>query len=361
MAAKVYIHHDGYYSSPFTRHGTDFANFNAIELSASTGKEFVKNKKIDFTVYGSSVHQPHGFWAAPWFSHMLGLNCPSTYVSQACSTGIMSLFLAYSFISNNLYDNVYCCTADRTSNGPVTKWKNTEIEEDWIKDNFDYDPASKKSTLETAEAIAADYKITKEALDDITLYRHYQYAQKENTPYILQTAETIKDVGVRQITSDRLSKFKPIKNNGFHSLANITYAADGHTGIYVSNQKSDIPIEIISFGFGKTALGKMPAASLISTKKALDAASIDISKIDIINQHNAFAVNDCMFAKEFNVDIYSMNNLGSPLVYGHPQAPVLSRLLIEGIYEATQKGGGLVLVTGAAAGDQGATIICKVG
>jgi acetyl-CoA acetyltransferase len=56
-----------------------------------------------------------------------------------------------------------------------------------------------------------------------------------------------------------------------------------------------------------------------------------------------------------------MNNYGSSLIFGHPQAPTGARLMIEGIEELAAKGGGYLLFSGCAAGDTAASIVFKVG
>jgi len=55
-----------------------------------------------------------------------------------------------------------------------------------------------------------------------------------------------------------------------------------------------------------------------------------------------------------------MNNFGSSLIFGHPQGPTGLRLIIELIEELAQKGGGIGLMTGCAAGDTGAAVLVKV-
>ena len=66
-------------------------------------------------------------------------------------------------------------------------------------------------------------------------------------------------------------------------------------------------------------------------------------------------------AKAMGLDANAMNNFGSSLIYGHPQAPTGARLMIEGIEELAAKGGGYLLFSGCAAGDTAASIVFKVG
>ena len=59
-------------------------------------------------------------------------------------------------------------------------------------------------------------------------------------------------------------------------------------------------------------------------------------------------------------DPNGFNNLGSSLVYGHPQGPTGARLIAEGIEEARMGGGGHVLFAGCAAGDTAAAVVLQV-
>ena len=56
----------------------------------------------------------------------------------------------------------------------------------------------------------------------------------------------------------------------------------------------------------------------------------------------------------------SAKKTGSSLVYGHPQGPTLTRIIIEALEEAVELGGGYALVFGCAAGDVGIAALFKV-
>lgn len=80
-----------------------------------------------------------------------------------------------------------------------------------------------------------------------------------------------------------------------------------------------------------------------------------------IKTHNPFAVNDLCFAKATGVDAMTMNNYGCSLVWGHPQAPMGTRSVIELIEELAIRGGGFGLFTGCAAGDTAMAVVIEVG
>jgi acetyl-CoA acetyltransferase len=94
---------------------------------------------------------------------------------------------------------------------------------------------------------------------------------------------------------------------------------------------------------------------------ALDNAGIKVADLGAIKTHNPFAANDIVMAKAMGLDANAMNNFGSSLIFGHPQAPTGARLMIEGIEELAMKGGGYLLFSGCAAGDTAASIVLKVG
>lgn len=371
MFSNAYIPYRGYYTSPFSRYGKSFKDINSIELSAYTSKSWLKKnsidqKIIDFVIYGTSVHQHHGFWAGPWAAALLGAeHTTGTMISQACTTGATAIFQAASNVELGLCKSTYCLISDRVSNGPTITWPNYDKIENWVNDNFEFDPWGKTSMLETAENLSKKFKITKEEVDEITAHRHEQYYKIKSKPYMFETNNIHDDEGVRSITIERLRKLKPVNPDGIHSIGNLTFAADGHCGMLITDLDtalgfSDITIKVLSYGFSRTEKSLMPYASIDASKMALNKANLTIEQIDVINQHNAFAVNDIVLAKELNIDVNKMNNYGSPLVYGHPQSPVLVRLAIEAIEECVSRGGGRALITGAAAGDTGASLIIEV-
>jgi acetyl-CoA acetyltransferase len=77
--------------------------------------------------------------------------------------------------------------------------------------------------------------------------------------------------------------------------------------------------------------------------------------------HNPFAINDVYFCRETGVAPEKVNRYGSPLVWGHPQAPTGLRAMIELIEELADAGGGIGLFSGCAAGDTAMAVVLRVG
>jgi acetyl-CoA acetyltransferase len=64
--------------------------------------------------------------------------------------------------------------------------------------------------------------------------------------------------------------------------------------------------------------------------------------------------------REIKMDPEIVNNYGSSLIFGHPQAPTAARLIIELIEVLIERGGGAGLFVGCSAGDTAAAVTVKV-
>jgi acetyl-CoA acetyltransferase len=120
-------------------------------------------------------------------------------------------------------------------------------------------------------------------------------------------------------------------------------------------------VRLLGFGQARVPLAFMPEATVPAARRALDRAGVSIGQIDAIKTHNPFAVNDLFFAQEMGVDSANMNNYGCSLVWGHPQAPMGTRSVIELIEELALRGGGRGLFAGCAAGDSAMAVVLEVG
>jgi acetyl-CoA acetyltransferase len=104
----------------------------------------------------------------------------------------------------------------------------------------------------------------------------------------------------------------------------------------------------------------MPEAPALAVQNVLEMCDLTLDDMAVVKNHNPFAVNDVIFTKVTGYDWRKMNNTGCPLVWGHPQGPTLTRVVIEALEEAVMLGGGYVLVFGCAAGDVGIAAVLKV-
>jgi acetyl-CoA acetyltransferase len=117
---------------------------------------------------------------------------------------------------------------------------------------------------------------------------------------------------------------------------------------------------MLGFGQARAGLALMPEAPLPAAKRALEQAGVAVRELKAVKTHNPFAVNDIVFSRATGVPIEKMNNYGCSLVWGHPQAPMATRAIVELIEELVLAGGGTGLFTGCAAGDTAMAVVLAV-
>jgi len=241
--------------------------------------------------------------------------------------------------------------------------------------------------LQTAENVAAEAKISRQEQDEVALlrFRQYQDALADDRAFqkrymvlplpvpdasgrkVMATLET--DEGIFPTTEDGLAKLKPVLPEGSVTFGSQTHPADGNCGMLVASRERAaalsrdprVTVRVLAYGEARVKKGYMAMATVPAARAALAAAGLTVGQVAAIKTHNPFAVNDVYFAREMGVKAEDFNRFGSSLVFGHPQGPTGTRLVMELIEELALRGGGHGLFVGCAAGDSAAAIVLQVG
>jgi acetyl-CoA acetyltransferase family protein len=398
MTYKAEIPYGCYWSTPFARWQGAFANLNAVEFAAHVvGKELARRgipaQAFDHGVLGISVPQQHSFYGLPWLAGLAGIGqIGGPTLMQACATGARVLLAAAQEIESGLSQATLSVTCDRTSNGPHLYYPNprgpggTGAHEDWVMDNFSCDPLGRHAMVVTAENVAKKHGIGTAEQHDVVLRREAQYRDaladdaafhkrfmtlpfEVPDPAYRKTAATLSgDEGINYSTAEGLAKLKPVLEGGTVTYGGQTHPADGNAAIVLAtperaqelSRDPKIRIRLHGFGQSRAALAYMPEAPIPAAERALAQAGLAIDRMDAIKTHNPFALNDVLFSRTTGVELGRMNRYGSSLVWGHPQAPMGTRAVIELIEELAQRGGGYGLFTGCAAGDTAMAVVLEV-
>ncbi len=399
MSYKAEIPYGAYWSTPFVRWQGSFAHLHSIEFAAHVARRELAKRKIDPMIFdygalGISVPQKHAFYGLPWLMGMAGAaQAGGPTLMQACATGVRTLLAATQEIEVGMAMTALAINCDRTSNGPHLYYPNpkgpggTGVAEDWVMDNFGCDPQGGHSMLATAENVAKDHGITTAEQHQVVLRREEQYRQAladdsaflrrfMTLPFEVPAANYQKtaaildgDEGVGQSTPEGLARLKPVLAGGTVTYGGQTHPADGSAAIVVASRDAarelsanpKIAVRLHGFGLARVGLARMPEATVPAARSALQQANLPIGQMAAIKTHNPFALNDIYFARQTGADLMKMNNFGCSLVWGHPQAPMGTRAIIELIEELVLRGGGYGLFTGCAAGDSAMAVVLEVG
>ena len=341
MAYKAEIPYGCYWSTPFARWQGAFANLNAVEFAAQVvrrelARRDLPAKAFDHGVLGLSVPQKYSFYGLPWLAGLAGVgHIGGPTLMQACATGVRVLLAGAQEIECGMSNASLAVTCDRTSNGPHLYYPNprgpggTGTHEDWVMDNFGCDPLGGHAMVETAENVAKKHGIG---------------------------------------TAEGLAKLKPVMEGGTVTYGAQTFPADGNAAIVIAtpekardlSKDKAVRIRLLGFGQARAALAYMPEAPVPAAQRALAQAGVSVKDLKAIKTHNPFALNDIVFARATGAQLERMNNYGCSLVWGHPQAPMGTRAVIELIEELVLRGGGYGLFTGCAAGDTAMAVVLEV-
>lgn len=395
---QSYIPYGAYWSTPFARWQGSLAHLHSLEFAAHVGKAELARRKIplsvfDFGVLGMTVPQEGSFYGLPWVTGLMGApQVGGPTINQACATSARILQLASAEVARGEASAALVIAADRTSNGPHIYYPNprgpggTGRHEDWVLDNFSRDPFAKVAMIDTAENVAREHQISTEEQHDVTLHRHEQYKAAlahdrafhkrfmtlpMNVPderFCKTIGRLEGDEGIHDTTAEGLKRLKPVQESGTVTFGAQTRPADGNAAVLVTSEAKarelskdpKITIRLLGFGHARVSPAHMPAAPVPAARRALESSGLSIGKVDAVKSHNPFAVNDIVFSRQTGWPLERINNYGCSLVWGHPQGPTGLRAIIELIEELVERGGGVGLFQGCAAGDTAMAVVVEV-
>lgn len=394
--SKTFIPYGAYWSSPFCRWQGSIGHLHSLELAAQTARAFFERRSIapeslDRLLLGITVPQQAAFYGAPWLAGLIGApQITGPTIAQACATSARLIASAALEVETGQRRCALTVGCDRTSNGPHILYPDPKgvggrgRAEDPVWDNFNRDPYAGEAMITTAENAAREAGITREEQDAVALLRYEQYAaslaggrafqKRYMIPIELRRGRKVigtvdADEGIHPTTADGLARLRPVVPGGTVTFGAQTHPADGNAGLVVCAEDearrlsadAGVTIRVRSYGEARVAKTMMPMAVAPAARAALKSAGIAAADCAAVKTHNPFAVNDVLFCRELGYAPEYVNNLGSPLIWGHPQAPTGLRAVIELIEELVDKGGGVGLFSGCAAGDTAMALVLEVG
>lgn len=255
------------------------------------------------------------------------------------------------------------------------------------------DPISGKIMGITAENLANEFKISRQAQDEYALNSHLK-AQKaiengiyknEIHPIMTKDASMIDDDGVRfNQTIEALNKLNPIfdRLSGTVTAGNSSQVSDGACSLIVCTESKAKELNLEPIGFIKDYAyagldaHRMGLGPIYATKKLFDRTGVTLKDIDLIEMNEAFAAqvianlkafksND-FCKKTFNspalgeIDESILNVNGGAIALGHPVGMSGARIILTALKELKRKDKKQALATLCIGGGQGASFLLEV-
>lgn len=232
----------------------------------------------------------------------------------------------------------------------------------------------------TAENIAQQYEITREAQDELALrsQNRAEAAIKAGT----FTAEIVpveipqkkgESLVISQdefprfgTTAETLGKLRPaFKKDGTVTAGNASGINDGAAAVVVMSKEKaeELGLTVIakitswaSAGVDPLIMGTGP---IPATRKALEKADLQIEDIDLVEANEAFASQAYAVTQELGLDIENTNVNGGAIALGHPIGASGARILVTLLHELGRKDGHRGLATLCIGGGQGISMIVE--
>ncbi len=413
--------------TPFAKQGTAYRDLSALDLGKAVVNELVQRAGIDpheieRVVYGQVVPSLTGPNIAREIVLATGLpqDIDAYSVSRACATSYQSAVNVAEAIGAGAIACGIAGGADSASDVPIAVSKKlaaalveasrartlgdriAAFKKLKPRDLVPVPPALKEMSTgltmgESAEKMAKENHIARAAQDEFA-HRSHSLAAKAwadgrfddevMTVYVPpRYSDSIhRDNLVREDSEfEAYAKLRPAfdKKHGTITAGNSSPLTDGASALLMMREDKAKALGLEPLGFVRSyafaALdprGQMLMGPSYATPKALDAAKLKLSDMDLIDMHEAFAAQILSNTQAFESKAWAEEHLGrgeaigavewdkfnvtgGSIAIGHPFAATGARQITQTLRELRRRDGELALCAACAAGGLGAAIILE--
>lgn len=413
--------------TPFAKQWSAYREVTALDLGNIVVSELLQRvaldpQEIQQVVYGQVVPSVEAPNIAREIVLATGMpkNIEAYSVSRACATSYQSTVNIAEAIMAGAIDTGIAGGADSVSKVPITVSKRLAdalMEATKARslgerlqafsglrprDLTPQPPAIKEfstglSMGESAEKMAKENHISREAQDEFA-HRSHTLAAKAWTEgkfddEVMEVFvpdrfdESIREDNLvrKEGTLDKYASLKPAfdRKHGTVTAGNSSPLTDGASALLMMREDKakahgfDVLGFIRSYAFAALdPAGQLLMGPSYATPVALDRAGIELSDVDLIDMHEAFAAQilsntQAFESKEWSekhlgrsekigdIDWDKFNVNGGSISIGHPFAATGARQITQTLRELKRRGGGLALCTACAAGGLGAAMVLE--
>ena len=336
-------------------------------------------KRVDDVIVGNAVPEAE---QGLQFGRIIGakaldIEVPGITINRYCASGLEAIAMATAKIRTGMADCIIAGGTESMSLVPTSGWKTVPSYNIARKD-----PDYYLSMGLTAEAVAKEFKVSREDQDAFALSSHKKAAhaiengyfkkgilpidveqvyvgekgKRKTRSYIVDT-----DEGVRADTSlEVLAKLKPaFAANGTVTAGNSSQTSDGAAFVLVMSERMMNELELKPIGRLVTAVSAgvhpriMGIGPVAAVPKVLKNANMGLSDIDLIELNEAFASQSVAVIRELGLDEDIVNINGGAIALGHPLGCTGAKLTIQILNDLKRLNKKYGLVTACVGGGQG--------
>ncbi|WP_166336450.1 acetyl-CoA C-acyltransferase [Sphingobacterium chungjuense] len=343
-------------------------------------------EQIDDVIVGNATPEAEQGLNIARMISLMGLNTdkvPGVTVNRYCASGLDTIATAVAKIKSGMADCIIAGGVEVMSGMPMGGWKlapNPKV----AKENPDWYWGMGL----TAEAVAKEYKVSREDQDIFALESHKKAVEaikngnlKDGVLPIKVTENYFKDdkiasrdyvvdtdEGPRADTSlEVLNKLRPVfAADGVVTAGNSSQTSDGAAFVLVVSEAKlkELNVEpiarLVSYGVAGVPPRIMGIGPIEAIPKALKMAGLKKEDIDLIELNEAFASQSLTVIRELDLDTSKINVNGGAIALGHPLGCTGAKLTVQVLHELKRRQGKYGMVTMCVGSGQGAAGIFEL-
>lgn len=303
---------------------------------------------------------------------------PGMTVNRYCASGLETIAIATAKIESGMADCIIAGGVETMSPIPFGGWRivpNYEV----AKSNADYYWGMGL----TAEAVANDFKVSREDQDAFSLASHQKAVKAietgkfskgiapitveevyldQNEKRKVRSTVFATDEGPRADTDiSKLAKLKPVfAANGSVTAGNSSQTSDGAAFVLLMSERLMVKLglkpkaRLIGYGIAGLEPRIMGVGPIYAIPKALEKADKKLHDIDLIELNEAFASQSLAIVRHLGIDTNKLNVNGGAIALGHPLGCTGAKLTVQILNELESRNQRFGLVTMCVGTGQGA-------
>ncbi|PUZ27561.1 acetyl-CoA acyltransferase [Chitinophaga costaii] len=335
--------------------------------------------RVDDLIVGNAVPEAEqGLQIGRMISvRALGIEVPGVTVNRYCASGLESIAIATAKIQAGQADCIIAGGTESMSLVPVAGWKTVP--------NYTVASTTPDYYLNmglTAEAVAREYKVSREDQDAFSLKSHQKAlhaiengyfkegilpitveetyvdpnGKKAKRNYVVDT-----DEGPRADTSlEALARLKPVfAAGGSITAGNSSQTSDGAAFVLVMSEAMVKELNVTPIGrlVGCTSVGVHPRimgiGPVAAVPKVLKQTGLTLQDIDLVELNEAFASQSLAVLRELGINPDIANINGGAISLGHPLGCTGAKLTVQILSDLKRLHKKYGIVTACVGGGQG--------
>lgn len=365
----------------------------ADELAANVIRELIASvpnldrEQIDDVIVGNATPEAEQGLNIARMISLMALDTdkvPGVTVNRYCASGLETIATAVAKIKAGMADCIVAGGVEVMSGMPFGGWKivpNADV----AKTNPDWYWGMGL----TAEAVAREYKVSREDQDEFAYHSHMKAVEAIKNGHLkdgilsITVSETYLDDQLKKkirsyvvdtdegpradTTPDKLAKLKPVfAADGCITAGNSSQTSDGAAFVLVVSEKkmkelNATPIaRLVSYGVAGVPPRIMGIGPIEAIPKALASAGLKQDDIDLVELNEAFASQSLAIIRTLGLDREKVNVNGGAIALGHPLGCTGAKLSVQLFNELKRQNKKYGMVTMCVGTGQGAAGIFEL-